>query len=147
MSGVKIIPIGQPRTVRERLEEADLRDLLVGADDPRVAVIAQPVESQQARIARADDDYAAENIDGPLYRRIVDAAKAEIARLEKERLELTAGSAAADVLGAGSPAEAFANADLATRRAVIDELVDVYVKRWPRGKKGFDESSVEIVRK
>ena len=58
-----------------------------------------------------------------------------------------AGSAAADVLGAGRPAEAFANADLATRRAVIDELVDVYVKRWPRGKKGFDESSVEIVRK
>ena len=77
----------------------------------------------------------------------MDAAKTEIARLEKERLELTAGSAAADVLGAGSPAEAFANADLATRRAVIDELVDVYVKRWPRGKKGFDESSVEIVRK
>ncbi|MFZ2427732.1 MAG: recombinase family protein [Propioniciclava sp.] len=135
------------RKVRERLDEADLRDLLVGADDPRVAVIAQAVESQQARIARADDDYAAENIDGPLYRRIVDAAKTEIARLEKERLELTAGSAAADVLGAGSPAEAFANADLATRRAVIDELVDVYVKRWPRGKKGFDESSVEIVRK
>ena len=31
-------------------------------------------------VARADDDYAAENIDGPLHRRIVDAAKSEIAR-------------------------------------------------------------------
>lgn len=131
--------------IRERLGAPDLAALLTAEDDPRMEQIAAAIAELNADIERARDDYAARNIDGTLYRRISDRVSAEIQGLQKQRLELATGATALPVMAAKSPVQAFDEADLATRRAVISELCDVILHPQMRGRKGLADGSIELV--
>ncbi|WP_433629144.1 recombinase family protein [Nocardia sp. CA-120079] len=133
--------------VRGRLAKSDLADLLVHQDDERLASIADQLQTQRDRIKRARTDYKNELIDGALFAEIKSEAEDQIARLDTERVTLTAGTAASAILLAPSPVDAFDDADLAARRAVIDLLCEVRLFSAPRGRKPLDPKSVRITPK
>ncbi|MEV4164247.1 recombinase family protein [Nonomuraea dietziae] len=130
--------------IRALLARPDLADLLPVADSERANELRQAVTKQRDRIARARADYAAELIDGSLYKEIKDDAEQAIQFLEAERLTLTVGDASASVLRAASPVDAFNHADLAEARAVIDTLCTVRLYPAPRGRKALDPETVKI---
>lgn len=130
--------------IAKRLERDDAADLLPGRDDPELERISDQLDQHRGRIRRAENDYAAEIIEGTDLKRIRDAERASIAQLEAQRARLTAGDRVAEVLSADDPAEVFRNADLGTQRSTIDALVTVTLLPQPRGKRGFDPDSVVI---
>lgn len=131
--------------VHRRLKQPDLADLLVPQNDEAAAALTQQRQEQRDRITRARADYKAELIDGALYSEIRDEANALLAELDMKQANLTAGPAAAAILLAPSPVEAFDNADLAAQRAIIDLLCVVRLFPHPRGRKAFDPQTVKIV--
>lgn len=128
--------------IAKRLERDDAADLLPGRDDPELAHISEQLDQHRGRIRRAENDYAAEIIEGTDLKRIRDAERASIAQLESQRARLTAGDRVSEVLTADDLAEVFRNADLGTQRSTIDALVTVTLLPHPRGKRGFDPDSV-----
>jgi site-specific DNA recombinase len=130
--------------VRARLALPDLADLLPTVNEAEIDQLYEQIERARGRIERARADYRAELIDGLLYKEIKADAEAEIQRLEAERLSLSASPATAAVLTAQEPTEAFDDADLATRRAVIDALTTVHLFPAPRGLKAFDPETVKV---
>lgn len=127
------------KAVRARLALPDLKDLLPRSEDKAVQVLVARTDGLRADIERARDDYMARRIDGVLYQRIKDQADADIADLDAERGRLTSSAASAGVLAARDPAVAFDDADLASRRAVIEELCEVHLFPHPRGRKGIGD--------
>lgn len=134
-------------TVRSRLARPDLRNLLPSRDEPRMRAIAAEIEQHRGRITRAQADYDEEIIEGRDMKRIRDKAEAAISALEAERVKLTAGTSASPVLEAEDPVAAFDAADLATQRAVIDALCEVYLRPHPRGRRPFDPETVVVAPK
>lgn len=131
-------------TVRARLARPDLRTVIPAPDHPRLREIADEVTTYRGRIARAQADYDEEIIEGRDLKRIRGKAETSIAALEAERTRLTLGTGPESILDAPDPVQAFDDADLATRRSVIRALCTVYIHPHPRGRKGFDPSTVTI---
>lgn len=130
--------------VQLRLGRPDLAGLLSVQDDDRMESLIREEQAQRDRIRRARTDYKSEMIDGELFAEIKHEADLKIAALEAERVSLSAGTAATEILLASSPVAAFEAADLAARRAVIDLLCEVRLHAAPRGRKTFDPSTVDI---
>ncbi|WP_063025273.1 recombinase family protein [Nocardia niwae] len=130
--------------VERRLAQPDLADLLIQQDDDRVETLVRAEQTERDRLKRARADYKAELIDGGLFAEIKQETEDNIAALETERIGLTAGTAASAILRAPSPVDAFNEADLAARRAVIELLCEVRLYSAPRGRKTFDLDSVRI---
>ncbi|WP_280247199.1 recombinase family protein [Nocardia abscessus] len=133
--------------VERRLEQPDLADLLIRQDDDRIETIVRAEQTERDRLKRARADYKTELIDGELFAEIKHETEEKIAALETERIGLTAGTAASEILRAPSPVDAFNHADLAARRAVIELLCEVRLYSAPRGRKTFDPNSVRITPK
>ncbi|MGW5380207.1 recombinase family protein [Nocardia sp. NPDC003999] len=133
--------------VERRLAQPDLADLLVQQDDDRIETLVRAEQTERDRLKRARADYKAELIDGELFAEIKRETEDKIAALETERIGLTAGTAASEILRASSPVDAFNEADLAARRAVIELLCEVRLYSAPRGRKAFDPESVRIIPK
>ncbi|WP_280187212.1 MULTISPECIES: recombinase family protein [Nocardia] len=133
--------------IERRLEQPDLADLLIRQDDARIETIVRAEQTERDRLKRARADYKAELIDGELFAEIKQETEDKIAALETERIGLTAGTAASEILRAPSPVDAFNDADLAARRAVIELLCEVRLYSAPRGRKTFDPKSVRITPK
>ncbi|SMX86140.1 recombinase family protein [Brevibacterium aurantiacum] len=131
-------------TVRARLARPDLRDVMPTSDHPRLRVVADEVTKHRGRIARAQADYDGEIIEGRDLKRIREKAEVSISALEAERARLSLGSGAIAILHAPNPVQAFDNADLATKRAVINALCTVHIHPHPRGRKGFNPATVTI---
>ena len=130
--------------VVERLKRRDLKRNKRQAAPEVKDAFSERIAQQRARIARAERDYDAEAIEGADLARIRDAARAEITRLEAERLASGAGTVLAPILGTPDPATAFLSAPIALQRTMIDTLMTVTLRRARQGKKGFDPESVEI---
>ncbi|MEV0299236.1 hypothetical protein [Nocardia sp. NPDC050710] len=126
------------------MRDAALADLLVQQDDERLSSLSEQLQIVRDKIARARTDYKNDLIDGDLYSEIKGESETEIARLDAERLTLSAGSAASAILIAPSPGAAFEGADLAARRAIIDLLCEVRLFSAPRGRKVLDPRTVHI---
>lgn len=118
------------------MAQPDLADLLPSSENEKMVTVIAQLGSVRADLKRAEDDYIGKLIDGALYRRIKDQTEAELARPEHERVKLTSGAAVAGVTGSMSPAAAFDEADLATRRSVISDLCDVYLYPYPLRQEG-----------
>lgn len=127
-----------------RLQKKDLNRRKKQADPDAKDAYSQRIAEQRARIARAERDYDAEIIEGPDLARIRDAARAEIQRLEAERLASGTGVVLGHILGVEKPAEAFLEAPMAMQRTLIDTLMTVTLKKAKQGHKGFDPASVVI---
>lgn len=131
-------------TVRARLGQPDLADLLPGRDEPRLAELKEQIDRQRGKVLRAQRDYDDEVIEGRDLKRIRQKAEAEIATLEAERTKLTATDSASGVLNADDPVAAFDAGDLGVQRSVIDALCSVELHPHPRGKKTFNPDTVTI---
>lgn len=127
-----------------RLERKDLRRRKKQADPEVKDAFSERIAQQRARIARAERDYDAEIIEGSDLARIRKAARAEIERLEAERLASGTGLVLGPILGVDDPVQAFLDAPMALQRTLIDTLMVVTLRRTKQGKKGFDPESVEI---
>lgn len=130
--------------VVERLKRRDLKRRKKQADPEVKDAFSEQIAQQRARIARAERDYDAEVIEGADLARIRTAARAEITRLEAERLASGTGTVLAPILGTPDPAAAFLEAPIALQRTMIDTLMTVTLRRAKQGKKGFDPESVEV---
>ncbi len=130
--------------VRYRLGREDLADLLPSRDEPRMAQIREEIGTHRAKIARAQRDYDDEVIEGRDLKRVREKAQSAIAALESERTRLAADAVVGSVLGAHDPVAAFDAADLGIKRSVIDALCEVRLFHHPRGRKGFDEKTVQL---
>lgn len=133
--------------VEGMLARPDLADLLVKEDEEQIASINEQIQTQRDRIARAKADYKSELIDGALYFEIRREADEHISQLDAQRMALTTGVAASSILLAKSPIQAFREADLAARRAIIDLFCEVRLLPSPRGHKAFNPESVLITPK
>ena len=131
------------RVIAGRLAMPDLSHVLASRDADRSAPLLAEIETQRRKITRAESDYMAELIDGPLYKSIRDAAQAAIRAAETSLAAATASNAAGAVLSAPDPSVAFLGADLATRRAVIDLFAIVRVSPNARAR-SFDPDTVVI---
>lgn len=131
--------------VVERLNREDCNRREKQVDPDAKDGYSQRIAEQRTRIARAERDYDAEIIEGADLARIRDAARAEISRLEAERLVSGTGTVLAPILlGVKDPAEAFLEASMAMQRTLINTLMTVTLKKAKQGHKGFDSDSVVI---
>jgi DNA invertase Pin-like site-specific DNA recombinase len=133
--------------IRERLARPDLRDVIPSRDEPRLVAIQAEIADRQGRIKRAQHDYDEEIIEGFDFKRIREHQNAAIADLEVERIRLSVGPDLDGVIGARDPVKAFDDADLAIKRRVIDFFCTVRLLPSPRGRKGFDPSTVDVMPK
>lgn len=129
-----------------RLSRSDARKKKQAPDDsPQSQAITAAISDQRARILRAQRDYDTEVIEGHDLKRVRAAAETRIAELEAERLTLGRSGGLAPILNAPDPGKAFREGSLDLRRQAIDALATVTLFPQPRGRKGFDPASVEIV--
>jgi DNA invertase Pin-like site-specific DNA recombinase len=96
------------------------------------------------RLATLEFDYDEGNIDGNRFKTASDKVKDKLSKLEITRARIVGGFALESVLDKGNPADAFRNASLAVRRAVIDRMVSVIVLPGVKGAKTFRPDSVKI---
>jgi hypothetical protein len=133
------------RVLRGRLADRDLIALLATPDSGEASKIAAEVKRLRGRLARTEDDYDNELIDGRRYKVKAEKLKAEIEKAEKAQARLFAGSGAASpVLSAPDPVAAFDKAALGTQREILGLLMEVRLLPAPRGKRGFDPETVHV---
>lgn len=130
--------------VHARLARPDLADLLPCFDEPRIKEIKAEIGHHRAKIARTQQDYDDDAIEGRDLMRVREREELAIAALEAERVRLTASGMASVVLGAHDPAMTFDAADLGAQRTIISALCEVRLLPHPRGVKKFNSDTVQI---
>jgi hypothetical protein len=98
----------------------------------------------EARLGVIENDYDEGVIDGRRYQAASEKLREQLAKVYAKQASIVGGNALADVLSAHNPAQAFTEATLGVKRAVIDALMTVTLLPGTRGKKGFDPDSVVI---
>ena len=132
--------------IRQRLALADLKDLLVKTDEPRLKEIEQELAVQRGHLAQTDHDYMDNLIDGRLHKQKADKLQAEIAKLEGERLRLLPQNPAVDIITAEDPVKAFdAITDPGQIAAIINYLAKVTLLPARQGIKQTPETLRENV--
>lgn len=129
--------------LRERLSRPDLAGLLVDRGTDTAPYLAE-IDRQKRLLRRAEDDYRAELIEGPLYKTTRDAARTALRQAEDVLADLTSASPAAAVIGAPDPVAAYTEADLMGRRGVLDLLMTVRLLPGTRYLRTFDPETVQI---
>lgn len=129
--------------LRERLSRPDLAGLLSQHQADTAPHLAE-IDRQKRLLRRAEADYKAELIDGPLYKVTRDEASAALRAAEDALAAIASGSAAASVLGSPDPASAYTESDLMTRRAVLDLLATVRLYPGHRYSRTFDPETVSV---
>jgi site-specific DNA recombinase len=133
------------RVLRGRLAHRDLAGLLTAPDSEEARKIADEVRRLRGRLAKTEEDYDNDVIDGHRYKVKTEKLKADLEKAEKAQARLLAGSGAASpVLSAPDPVAAFSKAALGTQREILALLIAVRLIPAPRGRKGFDPESVRI---
>lgn len=131
--------------IAARLARDDVRELVPRAgDDPRNTGIRNAISDQRADILRVQRDYDEGLVEARDLKRKRDAAEARIAELEQQLLMHGRVGALTPVLGTTAPAQAFKDGSLDMRRSIIDVLCTVTLRPQPRGRTGFDPTSVVI---
>ncbi|CAN5332003.1 recombinase family protein [soil metagenome] len=130
--------------IAARLRRPDLADLLT--PDNRAEV--QELRSQAATLRLRLDQVGADYADGLLTGRQLHAATervtGQLLAAEQALADAGRGSRLAPLLGAADPGQAWLDADLPTRQAVLDTLAVVTVLRGTPGRAPFDPRTVKI---
>jgi hypothetical protein len=88
--------------------------------------------------------FGSGDLDGPSYMLAKKTAAERMAIVEQRLSGLVRRSATLPLLHTPSPGEAFLAADLATKRAVLQELVTVRIQPSGEIKHRFDPTRIEI---
>lgn len=130
--------------IEARLSQPDVRDLLATQHDGPSPALLADAQRLRSRLDVIGADYDAGLIDGQRYRIATEKVQVELAEVERRIAEASGTSAAAGVLTSADPAQAFREASLMRRRAVVDALVEVTLTKAPRGSRTFDPDTVRI---
>lgn len=130
--------------ILERLRRPDLAQTLLSPDVDTEPHLAE-IERQKRLIRRAEDDYRAELIEAADLKTTRDTARRLLREAQEALANLTRVSATStSVIGAPDPAAAYVEADLITRRAVLDLLLTVRLRPGHRYSRTFDPATVRI---
>lgn len=132
------------KAVADRLRKPDALRNVPATDSPRLAGLQAEIAEHQGRIARAERDYDDGLLEAADLKRNRTRSHEAIVRLEAEIRALPRGAVHIPVLTVADPAQHFLDADLNTQRHTIEALATVRLFPQPRGRKGFDTSSVEV---
>ncbi len=131
------------QVVVARLRRPDLADLLA-AEAPDVAPLRAEAATLRLRLDQQATDYA----DGLLTARQLHLATervtAKLTAVEQALADAGRGTRLAPLLDAADPGQAWLDADLPTRQAVLDTLAVVTVLPGTRGRAPFDPATVLI---
>lgn len=130
--------------VEARLSQPKVIANFEAANDGQLEELEIATQGLLERLATLEFDYDEGNIDGNRFKTASDKVKEKLGKLELERARIVGGFALESVLNKGNPAEAFRNASLAVRRAVIDRMLSVIVMPGVKGVKVFRPDSVKI---
>lgn len=131
--------------IRARLAQPDLANLLTGKETGDAKALAAEIKALRARIVAVEDDYDNGVIDGRRYRVALDKAALALDEALARQVRMSGDSTAAGVVLAQNPVAAFDSAPLMIQRAVVATLLTVRLFPAPRGRRTFDESTVEVV--
>lgn len=132
------------KTVARRLREPDALRNVPATDSPRLAGLQAEIDEHRAKISRAERDYDDGLLEAADLKRNRDRSNEAIARLEAAIQALPRGAVHIPVLAVADPAQHFLDADLNTQRHTIEALATVRLWPQPRGRKGFETSSVDV---
>lgn len=130
--------------VKRRLQEGDIIALVPSGNEGRIAEINAEIDNHRGRIARAENDYDDELIEGRDLARVRSKEEAAISELEAERLRLMPKTVVSSVLSAPDPCAMFDSLDIGQKQEVVRSLMTVRILPHPRGDKSFDGSDVVI---
>jgi site-specific DNA recombinase len=129
--------------VRERLSRPDVRKLVKPSKDAAAPLLAD-ARRLRDRLGAIAADYDAGRIDGARYAVATEKVSAELIGVENRLSRMTFGDSAAAAIAAPDPVAYFDALALMPRRAVVDALLTVRLKRAARGRTAFDPDSVTI---
>jgi len=120
--------------ITERLGRPDLSELLAASEDGENAELFEESRRLRDRLARIDADYDDGIIDARRWREAKQKVGARLGGIDR-KLGARKGSAALGaVTGSPDPAQRFAGASLMSQRSVIGALVEVRLRRVPKGR-------------
>jgi site-specific DNA recombinase len=120
--------------ITERLGRPDLSELLAASEDGENAELFEESRRLRDRLARIDADYDDGIIDARRWRGAKQKVGARLGGIDR-KLGARKGSAALGaVTGSPDPAQRFAGASLMSQRSVIGALVEVRLRRVPKGR-------------
>lgn len=108
----------------------------------QVAQLRERRIALEARLSRAEDDYAAELINGAQLKKVTDVVSAELERIDVTVAERMRASALAPIVAAIDPGRAFLDAPIDLQRRVIEAAVGIEV--LPTGYRGAAWSAGRI---
>jgi DNA invertase Pin-like site-specific DNA recombinase len=132
------------RVVIERLSRPDAADLLIAGPDVDVSALAQEANGLRARLVNLGDLVESGDMTPVEYRQRKARLSEQLAAIEAEMTAAAGTSPLAGLAGRPDAGEVWAGKDLATRRAVIDTLMEVVVLPAQSRGKGFDDGRVRI---
>ena len=129
--------------VRGRLALPDLRQLLARPEETEKArELAERRKSLQARLTTVEADYDSGLIDARRLAAASGRIKAELEDVARGQGSLIAAGAAAALLTTADPVAAFDSSSLTMQQRIVDALMEVTLRRVPRGINRFDPDSV-----
>jgi len=132
--------------VRAALGAASLADLIPAADAGRAADLAARSTALRARLVQTERDYDDDLIDARRYRVKREKILAELDQVGAERARLAGSTSASPILTAEDPVAAWdAEPSLMVRRAVLEALCTVRLRRARHGSRTFDPATVRVL--
>lgn len=132
------------RLIAARLSQPDALEAFREDTNKLMAENTRQAKALEARLESIERDYDSGEIDGKRYRAASEGVKEQLEVVYSQRATIVGGNALAEVLRSDAPAQAFLDASLGVKRAIIDALVTVTLLKGVRGQKGFDPDSVRI---
>lgn len=132
--------------IRAALASPTLADLIPAEDSGRAAELAEQARALRARLEQTEHDYDADLIDARRFKAKSGKLLAELDQVSAERARLTGSAAASPILSAPDPVAAWdAEKSVNVRRAVLEALCTVRLRRAKRGSRTFDPTSVRVL--
>lgn len=129
--------------ITERLAREDIADVLRPVEQS-IAPLLDEAKRLRARLAAVDAEYDADIIDGVRWRTKTERIKVELGEIERQLSSAHSGSALGAVLNTPDPVAAFLDAPLMAKRAIIDTLCEVRLRKGTRGSKTFNPETVVV---
>ncbi len=132
------------RVIAARLRRPDLADILAPDNREDVAALRAEAATLRLRLDQIGTDYADGLLNGRQLHAATERVTEALQRAERALADAGRGSRLAPLLGAADPGQAWFDADLPTRQAVLDALATVTVLPGAPGRAPFDPATVGV---
>jgi len=132
------------QVIAARLRRPDVADLLTPDNREDVAAIRAEAATLRLRLDQVGVDYADGLLTGRQLHAATDRVTEALRVAERALADAGRGSRLAPLLGAPDPGQAWLDADLPTRQAVLDTLAVVTVLPGTPGRARFDPRTIAV---